>query len=115
MAAREISVMNRVFQEVFGPSEIEDCRTYRVEVRLPDGKNRFYALRAESKENARQEAVSIVESMVQDFEDERVIWRLAGDNNWTFGGYRQYENTTKISKPKMTMKRILNYFFELED
>ena len=114
MAARTISVMNRVYEEVFGPSDIEHCRMYRVELRLPDGKNRFYALRADSKTNARHEAVSLVESMVQKFGDERVIWRLAGDNNWSFGGYR-HEKSTKVSRTKMTMKRVLNYFFELED
>lgn len=99
--------MDRINYEVLGN---EDCsRYFRMEVRTPDGKKRFYSLKAGSKGAARVEASELVYEMVESFKDERIMWRMVGDRNWRFGA-------TFDSKPrKSIMNRFINFFFDLED
>ena len=85
---------------------ILSCRNYRLEIRTPDGNRRYYSIRAKSKREARVEAENILKEMIQSFGDERFLWRMAGDRNWSFG--------MRQSQPFLHtfLKKITNYFFE---
>lgn len=98
--------VDRINHEVFGGTE--NCRYFRMEVRTPDSKRRFYSLKADSKGAARVEANELVRDMIEAFRDERIMWRMVGDRNWNFG------SAVNESK-KSIFHRALNYFFDLED
>ena len=101
--------LEKVYHEVFGEREVEDCRYYRAELRTPDGKIRHYSLKSSTKKEARKEAQSLFHQMTQVYNDERLIWRMAGDNQWSFGSAQ-----TKSTKPSV-WNRFVDYFFALED
>lgn len=84
-------------------------RYYRMEVRTPDGKRRFYSLKARSKGMARLEAVEIVSEMVDRYNDERIMWKMVGDQNWTFG---TDSHELRIAR-KSTFDKFCYYFFGL--
>lgn len=101
--------MEKVYREVFGGTIDSDCRNFRMEMRSPDGKIRYYSLKASDKNVARKEAVALVHHIVKQFQDERIIWRMAGDKNWSIGSA-----TSHAAKPSM-FKRFVDYFFLIED
>lgn len=103
------TTMERVRREVFGEITIPDCRTYRIEMRSPDGNIRYYSFRTSDKSVAREEAVLLVKQMVEQFQDERVIWRMAGDKNWSIG------SSTPVHKKPSILKRFVEYFFLPEE
>ncbi|WP_028393915.1 DUF6018 family natural product bioysynthesis protein [Bacillus cihuensis] len=108
LSERTETTMARINREVFGGST--DCRKVRMEIRTPDGNRRIYSLNAVTKGEAREEAVQIVKSMVKTFNDERVMWRMAGDRVWSFGA------AGVASGPKQSVfKRFFDYFFELNE
>lgn len=107
--AQQETTMERVFNEVFSQEKKLDCRTYRIEVRTPDGAIRFYGLKASDKSVARQEAVTVVQQLVTSFKDERILWRMAGDKDWSLNGAAVHTN-----KPSL-FKRIMNYFFVMDE
>lgn len=90
--------------------EAVNCRYFRMEVRTPDGARRFYSLKADTKGTARLEAVEIVREMVQSFDDERIMWRMVGDKNWTFG---TNSHEARVAS-KSLYDKIAYYFFGLD-
>lgn len=110
--AQQETVMERVFKEVFSQEKKLDCRTYRIEVRTPDGAIRFYGLKAIDKSVARKEAIAVVQELVTSFQDERILWRMAGEKGWSLNGA-----ASNSKKPSLfaRAKSAMNYFFELED
>ena len=107
--AQQETIMERVFNEVFSQEKKLDCRTYRIEVRTPDGAIRFYGLKAIDKTVARKEAIAVVQELVTSFQDERILWRMAGDKDWSLNGA-----ASNTKKPSL-FARAMNYFFDLED
>ena len=105
------TTMSKIGREVFGKGEADYCPKYRMEVRTPNGTVRFFALRAKSKELARLEAVKMVQEMVEAYQDERIIWRMANDSSWSFGSATQ-EVAPLTFKDKV--KKFLDAFFEIE-
>jgi len=99
--------IDQINHEVFGGDA--NCRYFRLEMRTPDGKRRFYSLKADSKEEARTEAKELIHCMMSSFQDERIMWRMVGDKNWNLGSA-----LAKKSK-KSIIHRALGYFFDLED
>ena len=108
-AQQETTIMERVFNDVFSQEKKLDCRTYRIEVRTPDGAIRFYGLKAIDKSVARKEAIAVVQELVTSFQDERILWRMAGEKGWSLNG-----STSHTKKPSL-FARAMNYFFDLED
>lgn len=104
------TTLEKVGREVFGLSEPDYCTTYRVEVRCPDGTVRFYGLRAATKDQARIEGIKLIGSMVDTYQDDRIVWRMANDSNWSFGTKTQSSSSTIKDK----FKKILNAFFEID-
>lgn len=109
IAQQETTIMERVFNEVFLQDKKLDCRTYRIEVRTPDGAIRFYGLKASNKSVAREEAVTVVQQMVTSFNDERILWRMAGDKDWSLNGA-----TVQSKKPSL-FARVMDYFFVMDE
>lgn len=103
------TLLEKVYHDVFGERTAEDCRYYRAELRTPDGKIRFYSLKSSSKKDARKEAQKLFHQMTQVYNDERIIWRMAGDKQWSFGSA-----SSKSAKPSL-WNRFVTYFFVLED
>jgi hypothetical protein len=100
------SKVDRITNEIFGGTEY--CRYFRMEVRTPDGKPRFYSLNSSSKEAARMEASQLVIELMKAYQDERVMWKMVGDNNWILG------STIKTQR-KSIFQKTLDYFFGLEN
>lgn len=120
--AQQETTMERVYREVFAsesdyrkvtvkePTSEPDCRTFRVEIRTPDGAIRYYGLKSSDKSIARKEALSVIQSLVSSFSDDRILWRMAGDRNWYLNG-----STAPTNKKDSFFKRAMNYFFDLDD
>lgn len=107
--AQKETTMERVFNVVFSQEKKLDCRTYRMEVRTPDGAIRFYGLKASDKSVARKEAVAVVQGLVTSFQDERILWRMAGDKDWSLNGAAVH-----TKKPSLLAK-VMNYFFVMDE
>lgn len=108
-AVQQETVLERVYYEVFAKEKKLDCRTYRIEVRTPDGAIRYYGLKTSDKSLARKEALEVVHQIVTSFKDERILWRMAGDKDW-------YLNGSAIATKKQSLfKRAMNYFFDMEE
>jgi hypothetical protein len=88
----------------------DNCRYFRVEVRVPNEGRRFYSLKNRSKSQARIEAQEIVTALVETFQDEKIAWRMTGDKKWTFGPY-SFE--ARIAK-KSWFDKFAYYFFALD-
>ncbi|MDQ0271231.1 DUF6018 family natural product bioysynthesis protein [Cytobacillus purgationiresistens] len=100
------STLDHINSEVIGNG---DCsRFFRMEILTPDGKRRYYSLKASSKHLAFKEASKIIDSMISSFKDERIMWRLTG-TEWTIG-------SSYVKKEKKSLaKKVFNYFFDLEN
>lgn len=109
VASARKNIMENQTGFFFNQTVGEDCRQFRVEIRTPDRKIRFYSLRSNKKGLARLEANELVRDMIEVFQDERIMWRMTGDKNWSFG-------SVAVKNPNKSMlSRVLNYFFDLED
>ncbi|EAR66197.1 MULTISPECIES: DUF6018 family natural product bioysynthesis protein [Bacillus] len=95
-------VLAELFNEGLLLGDSANCRYYRMEIRTPDGKKRIYSLKENSKSAARFEAQSIVEEMINSFEDERIMWKMTGDKHWNFGAAKTRKSISK---------KLLHYFF----
>lgn len=91
------------------PSETPDCKlqAFRIEVKTSDARSLHYPIRSDNKLEARAQASKLVEDMAFAFQDERIIWRLAGDQNWTFQG--------AVKEKKGLLRKIAEYFFILDE
>ncbi|MDX1807509.1 MAG: DUF6018 family natural product bioysynthesis protein [Paenisporosarcina sp.] len=113
--AQQESVMEKVRREVF--MDESNCRNFRMEVRTPDGKVRFYAMKELNKIKARLEAEKFIDSLVEHFNDERILWRMAGDRDWSFVSAATTSTvSTKSSKStKSLAQRFFDYWFMPEE
>lgn len=105
------SLMEKVWREVFMENGDADCRNYRIEVRTPNGQIRYYAMKESNKAKARMEAEKLISQMVLQFNDERILWRMANDRNWSIAS--SANQTTKSKKP--FGKRVFDYWFLPEE
>lgn len=80
---------------------------YKMEVRKPNGEVCFYTLRALDLSDAQHEARLLVSLLDK---NERVIWRLAGDNTWNLGA-----GPIKQTTFKQRLKKALDQFFYIEE
>lgn len=99
-------------QRTFTPAvtlEKSDCRlqTFRIEVKTSDAKSLHYPIRSTNKMEARSQAAKFVSDMAFAFQDERIAWRLAGEQNWTFQG--------AVKEKKSLWRKIAEYFFILDE
>lgn|SRR5690606_21555222 len=87
----------------------KDCslQTYRIEVLTSEGKCLHYSLRASSKSEARMQSHNFIASMVYAYKDERLAYRLAGDNTFKFFGAN--------AEKKSLWRKVVDYFFVIED
>lgn len=87
----------------------KDCsmQTYRIEVLTEEGKCLHYSLRASSKSEARMLSHNFIASMVYAYKDERLAYRLAGDNTYKFFGAE--------AEKKSLWRKVVDYFFVIED
>lgn len=103
------SVDSKEKKGAFTSSKLKDCslRTFRMEINTSDGKIRHYGLRSDNQEDAREQAIQMVNDMAFSYGDNRIMWRLAGDRHWSFQG--------AVHTKKSLLQKITEYFFVLDD
>lgn len=103
------SVNSKETKETLPGSSLGGCslRTFRMEINTPDGKIRHYGLRSDNQEDAREQAIQMVNDMAFSYGDNRIMWRLAGDRHWSFHG--------AVHTKKSLLQKITEYFFVLDD
>lgn len=99
-------------QKTFKPAstlEDPDCRlqTFRIEVKTSDAKSLHYPIRSTNKMDARSQAAKLVSDMAYAYQDNRIAWRMAGEQNWTFQG--------AVKDKKSLWRRAAEYFFILDE
>ncbi|MGP4074180.1 DUF6018 family natural product bioysynthesis protein [Piscibacillus sp. B03] len=90
----------------FESAKRTDCM-YKAEIRLEDGKKRYYHCRALTKKNAMKE-VSVFVKSIEDQTGQKVAWRFSNESAYRLG--HQIEDRTIKSR----LKRLANEFFELD-
>lgn len=89
--------------------EESDCKlqAFRIEVRTSDAKSLHYPIRSTNKMDARFQAAKFVADMAFAYQDERIAWRMAGEQNWTFQG--------AVNDKKSLWRKIAEFFFILDE
>lgn len=106
---KEFTSLSDVAKNVISFVNSKDCKkqTYRMEVRTPDGKCLHYGVRATNSNSARIEANQMLASMSNAFQDERIVWRMAGDRDWSFIG--------AVKTKKSLWHKLVDYFFVIDE
>lgn len=92
-----------------------DCR-FRMEVRMSDKTTRHYNLHAVSKPTAIFEAEHFLGQLIEQTNQDRVMWRIPGVAGWTVStGRMTVQQPVKAKKSSWFSNFIERYFYIEED
>lgn len=114
LAQQEETVLEKSVRELFYKEG--ECR-FTMEVLTADKTIRHYNLHAISKPKAMNEATELVTLMKQQFELDRIIWRIPGVTNWSFVSAQAEVQQKPIKKVTLRerMSQFVEKYFYIED